>query len=193
MEARGQVEKPALQTSYLSRAFDSIWIVRNRAGTGGIMFAPIHMAVGAVAQAGMEKKLPTAVVAFASFAVLDSTNMWHAPYPWPEGSPAILHFLPYPHNAPSILAVIALVIATIAVGFLLRRYWWGMVWALAPDIVDWIILRPITGKTPIHDWFSWVETPWGFALEMAFVAVMVVVLVQRKRRLTAKSNTNHSG
>jgi len=157
------------------------------------MFAPTHMAVGAISQAGIEKKLPTAVVAFASFAVLDSTNMWHAPYPWPAGSPVILHFLPYPHNAPSILAVIALVIATIAVGFLLRRYWWGMVWALAPDIIDWLILRPITGKTPIHEWFSWVANPWGFGLEMAFVAVIVVVLAQRKRRLTVKSSLNHSG
>jgi hypothetical protein len=151
------------------------------------------MAVGALSQAGIEKKLPTAVVAFASFAVLDSTNMWHAPYPWPAGSPVILHFLPYPHNAPSILAVIALVIATIAVGFLLRRYWWGMVWALAPDIIDWLILRPITGKTPIHEWFSWVANPQGFALEMTFVALIVVILLRRKRRLITKASLNHEG
>mgnify|MGYP006266416979 CR=1 FL=1 len=157
------------------------------------MFAPTHMAVGAISQAGIEKKLPTAVVAFASFAILDSTNMWHAPYPWPVGLPVILHFLPYPHNVQSILAVIALVIATIAVGFLLRRYWWGMVWALAPDIIDWLILRPITGKTPIHEWFSWVANPWGFGLAMASVAVIAVVLVQSRRKSTVESSLNHSG
>jgi hypothetical protein len=158
-----------------------------------MMFAPIHMAVGALSQAGIEKKLPTAVVAFASFAIMDSTNMWHAPYPWPSDSPVIFHILPYPHDALSILTVAALVIATIAVGFLLRRYWWGMVWALAPDIIDWLILRPITGKNPIHEWFSWVSTPWGFALEMAFVALIVVILLRRERRLTAKASSNHQG
>ncbi len=157
------------------------------------MFAPAHMAVGALTQAGLEKKLPTAVVAFASFAILDSTNMWHAPSPWPSGSPVILHILPYPHDAPTILTVVALVIATIAVVFLLRRYWWGMVWAMAPDIIDWLNLRPITGKEPIHDWFSWVSTPWGFALEMAFVAFMVVILLRRKRKLTVKASLNHQG
>ena len=157
------------------------------------MFAPTHMAVGALSQAGIEKKLPTAVVAFASHGILDSTVLWHAPYPWPQGSPVILHFLPYPHNAPSILVLIALVIATIAVGILLRRYWWGMAWALAPDLVDYLIFRPMTGKDPINDWFSWVANPWGFGLEMAFVAVIVVVLVQRRRKLTVKSSLNHSG
>ncbi len=157
------------------------------------MFAPTHMAIGALTQAGIEKKLPTAVVAFASFAIIDSTGMWHAPYPWPASSPVILRILPYPHNLPSILTLVALVIATVAVGFLLRRYWWGMVWALAPDIIDYFILRPITGKERIHEWFSWVSTPWGFALEMAFVAIIVLILMQRKRKSTLKSSLNHSG
>ena len=156
------------------------------------MFAPSHMAIGALSQVGVKRKLPTAVVAFASAAVLDSTTMWHAPYPWPSDSPAILHFLPYPHDVPSILTLIALVIATFAVGWLLRRYWWGMVWALAPDIIDWLILRPITGQHPIHDWFSWVTTPWGFGLEMAFIAVIVVVLLKRRRTLPIKESSNHS-
>lgn len=147
------------------------------------MFAPAHMAIGALTQAAIERKLPTAVVAFASFAILDSTNMWHAPYPWPADSPIILRFILYPHDLPSFLTLAALIIGTVAVGFLMRRYWWGMVWAVAPDIIDWLILRPIIGKAPIHEWFSWVTTPWGFALEMAFVVVIVVVLLQRKRRV----------
>ena len=156
------------------------------------MFAPSHMAVGALSQAGLKRKLPTAVVAFASAAVLDSTTIWHAPYPWPSGSPVILHFLPYPHDAPSILTVIALVIATVAVGWLLRHYWWGMVWALAPDIIDWLILKPITGQHPIHDWFSWITTPWGFGLEMAFIAVIVVVLLKRRRTPPTKESPSHA-
>ena len=155
------------------------------------MFAPSHMAVGALSQAGLKRKLPTAVVAFASAAALDSTNIWHAPYPWPSDSPAILHFIPYPHDAPSILTVIALVIATVAVGWLLRHYWWGMAWALAPDIIDWLILKPITGQHPIHDWFSWLETPWGFALEMGFVAVIVVVLLKRRRTTPTKESPSY--
>jgi len=125
--------------------------------------------------------MPTAVVAFASHGILDSTLLWHAPYPWPSGTPVILHFLPYPHNAPSILALMALVIATIVVTILLRRYWWGMVWALAPDLIDYLIIRPITGKDPINGWFSWVSTPWGLALEIGFIAVIIVVLLRRKQ------------
>ena len=144
------------------------------------MFAPSHMAVGALSQAGLKRKLPTAMVAFGSHAILDSTTIWHAPYHWPSGSPSILHFLPYPHNLPSILTLVALVVATVAVCFLLRHYWWGMVWGMAPDVIDWIILRPITGRSPIHDLFAKLTTPWGFGLEIAFVAVIVVVLMQTK-------------
>jgi hypothetical protein len=68
-----------------------------------------------------------------------------------------------------------------------------MVWALAPDIIDWLILRPITGKAPIHEWFSWVANPWGFGLEMTFVALIVVILLRRNRRLIAKASLNHEG
>lgn len=154
------------------------------------MFAPSHMVVGALGQAGLKRKLPTAVVALASHGILDATVLWHAPYPWPSGSPAILHFLPYPHNVPSILTLITLVVATIAVGILLRRYWWGMLWALVPDLVDYLILRPITGKAPINDWFSWVSTPWGFALQIGFVVVIVAVLVRiRRPSVTSRSST----
>ena len=148
------------------------------------MFTPSHMAVGALCQAGVKRKLPTAVVAFASHAVLDSTRFWHAPYPWPEDSPVILHIFPYPRDAPSILTLIALVIATIAVVYLLRRYWWGMLWGISPDIIDWIILRPITGDYPLHDLFGKVSTEWGFGLEMGFVVIIVAVLVMRRRSAT---------
>ena len=150
------------------------------------MFAPSHMAVGALCQAGVKGKLPTAVAAFSSAAILDSTMMWHAPYPWPSDSPVILRFVPYPNDMPSILTLIALIILTLAVAWLLRRYWWGMAWALSPDIIDWIILRPITGQRPVHDLFAKVSTPWGFGLEVAFIAFIVVLLVKRRRAITGK-------
>ena len=150
------------------------------------MFAPSHMAVGALCEAGVKRKLPTAAVAFGSAALLDSTRIWHAPYPWPEDSPAILHFMPYPHDAPSILTLIALIILTLAVAWFLRRYWWGMAWGLAPDIIDWIILRPIMDRSPIHELFSKVSTAWGFGLEIAFIAVIVIVLVRGRSAVSGK-------
>ena len=148
------------------------------------MFAAAHLAVGALVEAGLKRKLLTAVVAFASAAILDSTEIWHAPYPWPQGSPAILHVLPYPHDLPSILTVIALIVSTIAVVLLLRQYWWGMLFAIAPDIIDWVILRPIVGHGVIHSLFSWLATPWGFAYEMAFIIIIVVVLLKKKPTLS---------
>ncbi|MFC1847701.1 hypothetical protein ACFLXV_00100 [Chloroflexota bacterium] len=150
------------------------------------MFAPSHMAVGALCQAGVKRKLPTAIVAFSSTAILDSTTIWHAPYPWPTDSPVILRFIPYPGDVPSILTLIALIILTLAVAWLLRRYWWGMAWALSPDIIDWIILRPITGQSPVHDLFAKISTPWGFGLEIAFIAVIVVLLLKRRRAIPGK-------
>ena len=157
------------------------------------MFAPAHMAIGALAEKGLGKRAPTAAVALLSAPILDNPQMWHAlEYSWPEGSPAILQFLPYPHDLPSILILVALVVLTIGVAILLRHYWWGMVWALAPDIIDWLILKPITGQHPIHDWFSWVTTPWGFGLEMAFIAVIVLVLLMRRRTLPTKESAIHS-
>ena len=54
-------------------------------------------------------------------------------------------------------------------------------WALLPDIIDWVILNPLTGEHPIHDLIGKVSTPWGFALEMLFVAVVVLVLGLKSR------------
>jgi len=145
------------------------------------MFAPAHMAIGALAERGLEQKAPTAVVALLSHPILDRAQFWHAPYSWPSGSPVILQFLPYPHDLPSIFVLITLVFLTIGVAILLRQYWWGMLWAVSPDIVDWIILRPTIGQSPIHDLFSRLSTPWGFAVEVVFVAVIVITLVWRRR------------
>jgi hypothetical protein len=65
-----------------------------------------------------------------------------------------------------------------------------MVWAVAPDIIDWVILRPTTGREPIHELFSKVTTPWGFGLEMAFVAVIVILLLKRKKTRVADVNSH---
>jgi len=148
------------------------------------------MAIGALAEKGLEKKAPTAAVALLSAPILDNPLLWHAPYPWPPGSPAILQFLPYPHHLPSILVLVALVVLTIGVAILLRHYWWGMLWALSPDIVDWVILRPAIGRSPIHDLFGRLSTPWGFAVEVTFVAVIVVTLLWIRRAKAMNEQKN---
>jgi hypothetical protein len=145
------------------------------------MFAPAHMAIGALAEKGLGKRAPTAAVALLIHPILDNPLLWHAPYPWPSGSPAILQFLPYPHNLPSILILVALVVLTIGVAILLRHYWWGMLWAVSPDIIDWLILRPAIGRAPIHDLFGQLSTPWGFAVEVTLIVVIVGTLVWRRR------------
>jgi ubiquinone/menaquinone biosynthesis C-methylase UbiE len=140
------------------------------------------MAIGALAEKGLEKRAPTAAVALLSAPILDNPQMWHAlEYSWPEGSPAILQFLPYPHDLPSILILVALVVLTIGVAILLRHYWWGMLWAVSPDIIDWLILRPAIGRAPIHDLFGQLSTPWGFAVEVTLIVVIVGTLVWRRR------------
>ena len=149
------------------------------------MFTPSHMAIGALVQAGLKRKLPTAVVALASHALLDNTKIWHAyEYSWPSGTPMILQIFPYPHDVPSILTVVVLVIATIAVAFLLRHYWWGMLWSLAPDIIDWLVVRPITGREPIHDFIKKFQTPWGIALEIAFIVFITIIVLRKKPALS---------
>jgi hypothetical protein len=154
------------------------------------MFAATHMAVGALIESRVRKKAPTALVAVASAIVLDMTIFWHARdagYQWPPGSFSLFQVVPYPHDVESWLLVVVLVVSAAAVAVLLRRYWWGMLWALSPDIMDWLILKPLTGEHPIHDLFKKVSTPWGFAVEMLLVIVVVLVLyLKGKRRGTAQ-------
>ncbi len=148
------------------------------------MFAATHLAVGALIESRVREKAPTALIALASAAVLDMTIFWDAPgaeYQWPRGSFSLFQVVPYPHDVRSWLLVVVLIISAVAVAVLLRRYWWGMLWALLPDIIDWVILNPLTGEHPIHDFIGRVSTPWGFALEMLFVAVVVLVLGLKSR------------
>jgi hypothetical protein len=56
-----------------------------------------------------------------------------------------------------------------------------MLWAVSPDIIDWLILRPAIGRSPIHDLFGQLSTPWGFAVEVTFIVVIVGTLVWRRR------------
>ena len=77
-----------------------------------------------------------------------------------------------------------------AVALLLRRYWWGMLWGLSPDIIDWVILRPLTGRYQIHHLFPQVSThwgPWSFWLEILLVvsAALLVYRLMRKQRTSA--------
>lgn len=142
------------------------------------MFAPTHMAVGALVDSRIKSRATVVPIAILSHAALDITVFWHAPYKWPDDAPAIAKVIPYPHDWTSALVVAALVIATLLVGFLLRRYWWGMLWGASPDILDWVLLRPITGHSSIHNFFHRVSTPWGFGVEMLLAAAVVLLVLR---------------
>lgn len=156
------------------------------------MFEPTHMAVGALIQAKVKKKVPTALIAVASHAALDMTIFWHArdaQYQWPKGSFPLFEVVPYPHDIQSDLLVAGLIAATIAVAVLLRRYWWGMLWAISPDIIDWGIVRPLTGQGYIHKLFDKVSTPWGFLVEMLLTASITLgVYLWTKRQRPLRNN-----
>jgi hypothetical protein len=154
-----------------------------------LVFAATHMAVGALVEWRVREKAPTALIAAASAVAIDMTIFWHArdaEYEWPRGSFSLFHVIPYPHDVQSWLLVAVLIVSAVAVGVLLRRYWWGMLWGLSPDIMDFAVLRPLTGEHPIHDLFEKVSTPWGFAVEMLLVFVVVLVLyLNGKKRAAA--------
>jgi len=153
------------------------------------MYAPYHLAAGALTEKGMKTRVPTAGIALLSAAILDNLLLrnsiiepiQHINSPWPPGTPAILQIVPYPGDLLSTLVLVGLVVLTPALAYLMRHYWWGMLWALSPDIVDWIILRPTIGRNPIHDLFDQLSTPWGLAVEVTFIAVIVLALVWRRR------------
>ena len=156
------------------------------------MFAATHMVVGALVESRVRKKAPTALVAVATAVALDMTIVWHArdaEYQWPRDSFPLFQVVPHPHDIQSWLLVAVLIVSAVAVAVLLRRYWWGMLWALSPDIMDWLILKPLTGEHPIHDLFKKVSMPWGFAVEMLLVVVVVLVLYLRGRKRATAGDT----
>jgi hypothetical protein len=150
------------------------------------------MAAGAFIESRLHTRLPTAVVSVAIHPVLDMIPLWHAPYPWPAGYPAVIKIVPYPQDPLSTVALVSLVTTTLLVAVLLRRYWWGMLWAVSPDIVDWLILRPLTGRYVIHHVFPTPKDwgPWSFGLEMLFlVTVAALVYVSTRKKKTAPAST----
>jgi hypothetical protein len=156
------------------------------------MFAASHMAAGAFIESRMRKRIPTALISVAVHPLLDLIPLWHAPYPWPAGYPVILGVVPYPQDPLSTFALVSLVTSAVVVAVLLRRYWWGMLWALSPDIVDWLILRPLTGRYIIHHVFPTPDDwgPWSFGLEMLFiVTVAALVYLSIKKQKTAPAPT----
>jgi len=154
------------------------------------MYAPYHLAAGALTEKGLKTRVPTAGVALLSAALLDNLLLrnpiiepiQHIHSPWPPGTPAILQIVPYPGDLLSTFVLIALVVLTPALAYLMRHYWWGMLWAVLPDIIDWVILYPTIGKHPIHDLFDSLSTPWGLAVEVTIIVIIVGTIVWIRRR-----------
>jgi hypothetical protein len=154
------------------------------------MYAPYHLAAGALTEKGIKTRVPTAGVALLSAALLDNLLLrssiiepiQHIDSPWPPDTPAILQIVPYPADLLSTFILVVLVIVTPALVYLMRRYWWGMLWAVLPDIIDWVILNPTIGKHPVHDLFDALSTPWGLAVEVTIIVIIVGTVLWRRRR-----------
>ena len=153
------------------------------------MYAPYHLAVGALAEKVMKTRVPTAGVALLSHFILDNLllrhpiiePLYHIDSPWPPGTPAIIAIVPYPNSILSTVVLVILVILTPIIAFVLRRYWWGMLWATLPDIIDWIILYPIFNIYAIHYLSDTLSTPWGLAMEMTLLLFIVGTVLLRRR------------
>lgn len=153
------------------------------------MYAPYHLVAGALAEKGMKTRVPTAGVALLSHFILDNLLLrhpiievvYHIDSPWPQGTPAIISIVPYPDSILSTIVLVILVILTPIMAFVLRRYWWGMLWAVSPDIIDWIILYPIFSIHPIHYLSDTLSTPWGLAMEMTLLLLIVGTVLLRRR------------
>ena len=163
------------------------------------MYTPYHLVAGALAEKGLKTRLQTASVALLSHFILDNLLIrhpiiepaYHIDSPWPEGTPAIIAIVPYPDSILSAVVLASLVILTPIIAFVLRRYWWGMLWAVSPDIIDWIILYPIFSIHPIHNLSDTLSTPWGLAIEMTLLLLIVgTVLLRRSVGLRNKDITN---
>lgn len=154
------------------------------------MYAPYHLAAGALTEKCIKKRVPTAGVALLSAALLDNLLLrssiiepiQHIDSPWPPGTPALIQIVPYPADLLSTFILVVLVLLTPALVYLMRRYWWGMLWAVLPDIIDWVILYPTIGKHPIHDLFDALSTLWGLAVEVTIIVIIAGTVIWRWRR-----------
>ena len=157
------------------------------------MYAPYHLAAGALAEKVMKTRVPTAGVALLSAPIIDNLLLrnpitepiQHIHSPWPPDTPTILHIVPYPGDLLTTVVLIVLVVLTPVMVYLMRHYWWGMLWAILPDIIDWVILYPAIGKHPIHDLFDALSTPWGLAVELLLL-LLIVGTILLKRRVGSK-------
>ncbi|MHA1776407.1 MAG: hypothetical protein ACTSWC_06505 [Promethearchaeota archaeon] len=70
------------------------------------------------------------------------------------------------------------------------NYWWVMLAAILPDIIDWYIRRPLLKKGPIihpqidklrNRWFSWIPDltakKWTVVLEIGLDVILFVLLI----------------
>jgi hypothetical protein len=66
-----------------------------------------------------------------------------------------------------------------------------MLWATLPDIIDWIILYPIFNIYAIHYLSDTLSTPWGLAIEITLLLLIVgTVLLRRRVGLRNKNIAN---
>jgi membrane-bound metal-dependent hydrolase YbcI (DUF457 family) len=77
----------------------------------------------------------------------------------------------------------ALIISIIVGIWLIPTYWWVILCACAPDILDWLILRPILHHTPpVHKGIEWLEyAVWKdfnlYERRGAFITEIIIDLV----------------
>ena len=154
------------------------------------------MVAGVLAEKGMKTRVPTAGVALISHFILDNLLFrhpiiepaYHINSPWPQGTPAVISLVPYPDSILSAVVLAILVILTPLIAFVMRRYWWGMLWAVSPDIIDWLILYPIFSIHPIHNLSDTLSTPWGLALELLFLILIIGTVLLKRRTRTLDIN-----
>ena len=150
------------------------------------MQAPTHILTGILLLVAFQAIFPTAplwlqiVVVFplslASHFILDASSIitYHPPKPdWKDWFWVSYHLLIY---AGSIVLLV----------FFLVDYWWAIIAAYLPDIIDWRILRPFFKKEPVMHPIAdklrnfmfkrppnWNHKRWTIIIEFVIVGVLL--------------------
>ena len=154
------------------------------------MIAPIHVGTGAVIGQAFggrwQRWLVALPLAFFSHQILDFAN------------PYILHNMSYGLDLwlgiPGTIGISAVVIKPWQNWRSLRAWHWrhvpAMVVAMSPDIIDWMILRPLGQGNPIHTFFwskHWLN-PWLAGVWLVLAMVNMGYLLYSSRRYSRGSS-----